>query len=100
MITFVSFTVGVNSLQFQDFDSDPLLKCRPRTIGYILTGIKKIFISQLAIIIVYITFYSFFTQRGVSMSDNFVQANYEKYGVWGEIYTREFLIKMGLISLI
>ena len=33
------------------------------------------------------------------MTDNFVQQNYDRFGIWGEVYTRQDLNIMNAISV-
>ena len=34
------------------------------------------------------------------MTDNFVQQNYDRFGIWGEVYTRQDLNIMNAISVV
>ena len=60
-----------------------------------LTGEKRcakillnFMLSQLALIITAVTFAIFFTAHGVPLTANFVQQNYDDFGIWGETYSR------------
>jgi hypothetical protein len=91
MFTFLSLTVGINQLEFdlEDFNIEEFLPSCPLSLRYTLIALRTIVLSQLASIIVFLTFYCFFASHGVSMSDNFVQKNYDQFGVWGETYTQD-----------
>lgn len=71
LITFMSLTVGINQLIFE-VSVESRFFCCSKIISKILALTLKILISQLAVILVYATFYVYFTSQGVLMSDNFV----------------------------
>ena len=53
--------------------------------------VGRIMLAQVGSLIMLLTLVGFFKHYKVPLSANYVQQNYEDYGIWGETYTREDL---------
>lgn len=94
LFSFYSLTLGINTTIYDIFeDADNLrnFSCFPTPLRNVCNTFKLVFASQISTIIVTFTFYIFFAAHGISMTDNFVQENYDKFGIWGETYSRDEL---------
>jgi hypothetical protein len=70
LFTFLSLSSSINNLVFE-FDVIDF-NC-PNFLQQNLIAVLMIIGSQLAVIIVFLTFYGFFSSHGLSMSENYVQ---------------------------
>ena len=53
--------------------------------------VGRIMFAQVGSLIMLLTLVGFFKHYEVPLGANYVQQNYEDYGIWGETYTREDL---------
>ena len=83
-LTAVLFTNDLNDLVFFVTEESKW----PNNI-YKVVG--RIMLAQVGSLIILLTFVGFFKHHDVPLDANYVQQNYEDYGIWGETYTREDL---------
>lgn len=92
-LTAIMFTRGLNSLVFLKTEDSKWPQNTCKIFGRFL-------LSQMGSVYVLGTLLIFFTYHEVPLDANYVQINYEKYGIWGETYSREAIDNLKITSMV
>ena len=93
ILTAIIFTKDLNDLVFFVTEESTW----PNNICEI---VGRIILAQVGSLIMLSTLVGFFVHYKVPLGANYVQQNFEEYGIWGETFTREDLRTMQIVAYV